>query len=104
MVKKISETKKATKKVCKRNNWNENQIKQRAKEFAEWRAKNAIQKRFFSLEEREQKLIETSYVVILQLCPELTREDYLKRLSIADNYSAKTKDIIKDLPSKILKI
>ena len=104
MAKKLSESKKTAKKVCKSNRWNENQIKQRAKEFAEWKTKNTIQKRFFSLEEREQKLLETSYVVILQLCPELTREDYLKRLSIADNYSAKTKDIIKDLPSKILKI
>ena len=55
--------------------------------------KNANQKWFFSLEEREQKLLETSYVVILQICPELTWEDYLNRLRIADTCNKTTKAV-----------
>jgi hypothetical protein len=55
--------------------------------------KNVNQKRFFSLEEREQKLLEMSYAVILQLCPELTWEDYLNRLRIANTCNKTTKAV-----------
>ena len=56
-------------------------------------AKNINQKWFFSLEEREQKLLETSYVVVLQICPELTWEDYLNRLRIVDTCNKTTKAV-----------
>lgn len=78
-------------------------IAKRGNEFSEWKAKNATQKRFFTLEDREQKLLETSYIVVLQYCPELSWEEYLNRLRTADNCNAKTKTIWKQIPIKILK-
>jgi hypothetical protein len=72
----------------------------RAKEFSEWKVKNATQKWFFSLDEREQKLLETSYVVVLQLCPELTWEEYLDRIRKADACNSTTKTIIEHVPLK----
>ena len=70
-------------------------IKKRSKEFLEWKKKNLTQKRFFSLEEREQKLVETSYMAIMQLCPDLTREDYLNRIRVADACNKTTKTVKK---------
>ena len=68
-------------------------IAKRGKEFTDWMVKNINQKWFFSLEEREQKLLETSYVVVLQICPELTWEDYLNRLRIVDTCNKTTKAV-----------
>lgn len=89
MTKKETTTKK-TKKISTADKKN---IAKRGKEFADWMVKNVNQKRFFSLEEREQKLLEMLYAVILQLCPELTWEDYLNRLRIADTCSKTTKAV-----------
>ena len=89
MTKKETTTKK-TKKISTADKKN---IAKRGKEFADWMVKNVNQKRFFSLEEREQKLLEMSYAVILQLCPELTWEDYLNRLRIADTCNKTTKAV-----------
>lgn len=91
MPKKETTTKKTTKKTKKLSEADRKNIAKRGKEFADWMVKNVNQKRFFSLEEREQKLLEMSYVVILQLCPELTWEDYLNRLKIADTCNKTTK-------------
>ncbi len=84
-----------TKKTKKLSETDKKNIAKRGKEFAEWMVKNVNQKRFFSLEEREQKLLEMSYTVVLQLCPELTWEDYLNRLRIADTCNKTTKAVKK---------
>lgn len=88
-------TKKSPAKTKKLNTTDKKNIAKRGKEFTDWMVKNTNQKRFFSLEEREQKLLEMSYAVILQLCPELTRENYLNRLRIADTCSKTTKAVKK---------
>ena len=91
MTKKETTTKK-TKKISTADKKN---IAKRGKEFTDWMMKNVNQKWFFSLEEREQKLLEMSYVVVLQICPELTWEDYLNRLRIADTCSRTSKAVKK---------
>lgn len=88
-------TKKSPAKVKKLSEADKKLIKQRSKEFLEWKKNNLTQKRFFSLEEKEQKLVETSYIVIMQLCPDLTWEDYLHRLRISDNCNKTTKAVKK---------
>ena len=45
-----------------------------------WKLKYATQKWFFSLDEDQQSFIETTYMVVLQLCPDLWWEDYLDRM------------------------
>lgn len=84
-----------TKKTKKLSTADKKNIAKRGKEFTDWMLKNANQKWFFSLEEREQKLLEMSYVVILQICPELTWEDYVNRLRIADTCNKTTKAVKK---------
>jgi hypothetical protein len=53
----------------------------------ERKIKNSTQKRFFSLEEKEQSFLETTYMVVVQICPELSWEDFLKRLSKTDKFN-----------------
>lgn len=84
-----------TKKTKKLNETDRKNIAKRGKEFTDWMMKNVNQKWFFSLEEREQKLLEMSYVVVLQICPELTWENYLNRLRIADTCSRTSKAVKK---------
>ena len=86
-------TKKSLAKTKKLSTADKKNIAKRGKEFTDWMVKNINQKRFFSLEEREQKLLEMSYAVILQLCPELTWEDYVNRLRIADTCNKTTKAV-----------
>ena len=93
MPKKETTTRKTSAKTKKLSAADKKKIAKRGKEFTDWMVKNANQKWFFSLEEREQKLLEMSYIVILQLCPELTREDYLNRLRIADTCDKTTKAV-----------
>ena len=95
MTKKETTTKKPIVKVKKLSKDEKEFIKKRGKEFLEWKKKNITQKWFFSLEEREQKLIETSYIAIMQLCPDLKREDYLNSVRIADNCSRTSKAVKK---------
>ena len=70
-------------------------VMQRWEELLKWKAKNATQKRFFSLEQKEQSLLEKTYLVFAQVCPGLTREDYLSRLSKTDKYDSATRTVIK---------
>ena len=70
-------------------------VKQRGEELIKWKVKHSVQKRFFSLENREQKLLEKTYIVFVQVCPELTREDYLIRLSKSDKLDTTTKAVLK---------
>lgn len=104
MPKKESATKKLPAKKEKKWEYDKKLIIQRVKEFTEWMIKNKTQKRFFSLEEREQKLLETSYIVVLQMCPEVTWEDYLNRLRMIDTCNTKTKSVVKNVPLKLLNV
>lgn len=70
-------------------------VMQRWEELLKWKVKNATQKRFFSLEEKEQSLLEKTYLVFAQVCLELTWEDYLSRLSKTDKYDSTTKAVVK---------
>ena len=70
-------------------------VKQRGEELLKWKVDYAVKKRFFSLEDREQKLLEKTYIVFVQVCPELTREDYLNRLSKSDKLDTVTKAVLK---------
>ena len=101
MLTKKTVAKKASVKIKKLSEADKKLIKQRSKEFLEWKTKNLNQKWFFSLEEREQKLLETSFAVVVQICRELTWEDYLNRLRIADTCNAKAK-VVKDGALKFL--
>jgi hypothetical protein len=72
-------------------------VMQKWEEILKWRTNNASQKRFFSLEDNEQKLLEKTYIVFSQVCPELTREDYLDHLRKSDRYDKATKAVLKKL-------
>ena len=65
------------------------------KEILDWKIKYATQKRFFSLEENEQKFLETTYISVVQICPELTWKDYLNHLRKSDNYNKGAKSVVK---------
>ena len=95
MPKKETIAQKSALKVKKLSKDDKEFIKKRGKEFLEWKKKNLTQKWFFSLEEREQKLVETSYMAIMQLCPDLTREDYLNRVRLSDTCNKTTKAVKK---------
>lgn len=103
MTKKETITKKSAPKVKKLSKDDKEFIKKRSKEFLEWKKKNLTQKRFFSLEEKEQKLIETAYLAIMQLCPDLTREEYLNRVRLADTCN-RTSNAIKKGTMKLLNL
>lgn len=94
MPKKVT-TKKTSTKSEKGNKMDKKLFAKRNKEIAEWKVRNSTQKWFFSLEENEQKLLENTYIVVMQMCPDLTWEDYLKRLRIIDKCNATTKSVIK---------
>jgi hypothetical protein len=38
------------------------------------------------LEENEQNFLERIYIIVVQMCPDLSWEDYLDRLRKLDNY------------------
>lgn len=64
-------------------------------ELIKWEAKNLTQKRFFSLESKEQSLLKKTYIIFAQVCPELNWEDYLDRLRKSDKQDAVTKSVLK---------
>jgi hypothetical protein len=70
---------------------------QKAQELMTWKKNNLTQKRFFSLEEKEQHLVEKIYLIFVQVCPDLSWEDYLDRLRKSDNHDAITKTIAKKI-------
>ena len=90
-----------TKKTKKLNETDRKNIAKRGKEFTDWMMKNVNQKWFFSLEEREQKLLEMSYVVVLQICPELTWENFIERLRMVDRVKVWWKAIAKKVIWKL---
>ena len=102
MQKKASTDKKVSTTKKKMNDNTKKLISQRTKEFMELKVKNVDQKWFFSQDERSQRLLEDTYVIVLQLCPNLTWEDYINRLRIADNCDKTKKVISKINPLKFL--
>lgn len=90
----------------KANEWNKRiklkwkKVTERWKEIMERKIKNSTQKRFFSLEEKEQSFLETTYMIVVQMCPELSWEDFLKRLSKTDKYNTWASSIIKSVIRK----
>ena len=70
-------------------------VTEKWKEIMDWKLKNSTQKWFFSLEEKEQSFLETTYLIVVQICPELSREDFLNRLSRTDKFNTWAKSVIK---------
>jgi len=70
-------------------------VVKKGEDLLKWKAENSAQKRFFSLEDREQKLLEKTYIIFAQICPDLSREDYLNRLSKSDKWDTATKAVLK---------
>ena len=95
MPSKKTTSKKVTTKAKEEKKVNKKLVAKKSKEILERKSKNINQKWFFSLEEKEQNLLEMSYIVVLQICPELAWEDYLNRLRIADNCSRTSKAVKK---------
>ncbi len=75
-------------------------VTEKWKEIMEWKIKNSTQKRFFSLEEKEQSFLETTYMIVVQICSELSWEDFLKRLSKTDKFNTWASSIIKSVIRK----
>lgn len=70
-------------------------ILQKWDEITKWKLANANQKWFFSLEQKEQNFIESMFIIVVQMCPELTWEDFIDRLRKADRVKAWWKAILK---------
>ena len=70
-------------------------ILQKWDEVTKWKLANANQKWFFSLEQKEQNFIESMFIIVVQMCPELTWEDFIDRLRKADRVKVWGKAIIK---------
>ena len=70
-------------------------ILQKWDEVTKWKLANANQKWFFSLEQKEQDFIESMFIIVVQMCPELTWEDFIDRLRKADRVKAWWKAILK---------
>lgn len=70
---------------------------QKGEELVKWKAENAAQRRFFSLEEKEQRLLEKTYIIFAQVCPELTWQDYIDRLRISERQDSVTKAVLKKI-------
>ena len=70
-------------------------VTEKWKEIMEWKVKYATQKWFFSLEEKEQAFLETTYMIVVQICPELTWGNFLDRLKKADKINTWAKSVIR---------
>ena len=98
MVNKESTIKKISKKV---KEIDKKLIAQKWEEIVKWKLNYANQRRFFSLDEREQDLVETSYMVFVQLVPQLTWEDFLDNFRKTDDCKNKTKSVVKSVVWKL---
>ena len=64
-------------------------------EITKWKLGNANQKWFFSLEQKEQDFIESIFIIVVQMCPELTWEIFVERLRKVDRVRDWWKAIIR---------
>lgn len=76
-------------------------IKEKADKLLKWKKENATPKRFFSLEKKEQTLLEETYLIFVQMCPELTWEEFIDHLRKTNNRSTRTKSITKAIIGKV---
>ena len=66
-------------------------------EITKWKLANANQKWFFSLEQKEQDFIESIFIIVVQMCPELTWKFLIERLRKVDRVRDWWKAIIRKL-------
>ena len=64
-------------------------------EITRWKLVNANQKWFFSLEQKEQDFIESTFMIVVQMCPELTWENFIEHLRMVDRVKVWWKAIAK---------
>lgn len=64
-------------------------------EITKWKLANVNQRWFFSLEQKEQDFVESIFMIVVQMCPELTWEIFIDRLRKADRVKVWWKAIIK---------
>ena len=64
-------------------------------EITRWKLANANQKWFFSLEQKEQDFIESIFIIVVQMCPELTWEIFVECLRKVDRVRDWWKAIIR---------
>ena len=64
-------------------------------EITRWKLANANQKWFFSLEQKEQDFIESIFIIVVQMCPELIWEIFVERLRKVDRVRDWWKAIIR---------
>ena len=70
-------------------------------EITRWKLVNANQKWFFSLEQKEQDFIESTFMIVVQMCPELTWENFIERLRMVDRVKVWWKAIAKKVIWKL---
>ena len=70
-------------------------------EITKWKLANANQKWFFSLEQKEQDFIESIFIIVVQMCPELTWENFIERLRMVDRVKVWWKAIAKKVIWKL---
>ena len=64
-------------------------------EITKWKLANANQKWFFSSEQKEQDFIESIFIIVVQMCPELTWEIFVECLRKVDRVRDWWKAIIR---------
>ena len=96
-------TDKSDKKNLKSKDVNGKAVLEKWWEIAKWKLKYANQRWFFSLEDYEQSFIETTYLVVLQMCPQLEWEDYIERLRKAFDCNKGIKTVVKRTPIRWIK-
>ena len=92
MIKKEKNTKKVSKKSEKVDKLF---LAKKWDEITKWKLVNANQKWFFSLEQKEQDFIESIFIIVVQMCPELTWEIFIERLRKVDRVRDWWKAIIR---------
>lgn len=98
MIKKEKNTKKVSKKSEKVDKLF---LAKKWDEIAKWKLANINQKWFFSLEQKEQDFIESTFMIVVQMCPELTWENFIERLRMVDRVKVWWKAIAKKVIWKL---
>lgn len=94
--------KKEIKNKDNKENSRKNIVKEKAEELLRWKKDNLTQKWFFSLEPKEQTLLEETYLIFVQKCPDLTWEEFINHLRKTDNRAVRTKTVTKSIIKKFI--
>ena len=65
-----------------------------------WKLQYVNQAWFFSLDEVFQSFVETTYMVVLQSCPDLEWDEFLDRMRVAHTCNTWIKNIVRNIPRK----